>query len=330
MFHIHPNRSSLRKSFFAVVILLVSTATSPLSLGQEKAGFVFKPADTSLALVFQQMAGSLEHYGTPVPYLRHILAEHERIEALYYKKKGKKPRSYKPDWLTTEYIAKLEKNWAKLSPKLGLDGFARRSGKRINAAIDSENSFVIELCNAHQKQVFEKMVGRGKGNPNYAKFREEFLARLKSDSVIDHQARVEFALTASQSKAYRRFLAKPRIERSDFPALEKFYKNGYDNLTDLGKSRMSRRVWDGTRKKPPNPITEDQASYRRARAELKAIEKDMQAIFARLEKYLPEQDASQLKDWLQNVVDVSCEAAESEIRTAIAEWAFNDYARKGS
>ena len=303
------------------LLLLILTTAATNTWGQN---FRFKPADTSLALVFQQMARSLEHYGTPVPYLRHILAEHERIEALYYKKKGKKPRSYKPDWLTESYIAKLEKNWAKLSPKLGLDGFARRSGKRINAAIDSENSFVIELCNAHQKQVFEKMVGRDKGNPNYATFRDELLARLKSDSVIDHQIRVEFALTASQAKAYRRFLSKPHMERSDFPALNRFYKNGYDNLTDLGKSRMSRRVWDGTRKKPPNPITEDQASYRRARAELKAIEVDMQAIFAHLENILSKKDSDLVKKWLTAIQDELCRVAHSELEIAIVEWAIRD------
>ena len=286
--------------------------------------FRFKPASTSLTEVFTQMAQSLEQCGTPVPYLKHVAAEHQRIEALYRKKKGKEPRSYIPDWLTEEYIGKVERNWAKLAPKIGLETFARNSGKRINAAIDlKEGSFVIELCNVHQKQVFEKMVGRGKGEPNYAMFREEILARLESDSVTDHQVRVEHELTAEQAKSYRSFLEKPRFTKADFAVLDKFYANGYDQLSELGKARMSRRVWDGTRRQTSDPRKEDAAAFLKAKAELKAIESELQTSFRWLENHLTEKGASISKAWLESLLNAVGEAAHSEIEISVVEWVAN-------
>lgn len=40
---------------------------------------IFKPASTSLTSVYAQMAESLEHLGSPVPYLQHVLAEHQHL-----------------------------------------------------------------------------------------------------------------------------------------------------------------------------------------------------------------------------------------------------------
>lgn len=71
----------------------------------------FKPAQRDLTEVFLQIAGSLENYGSPVPYLQHMATEHLRIEALYQQKKGKAPRSYRPAYMTDAYLAKLAANW---------------------------------------------------------------------------------------------------------------------------------------------------------------------------------------------------------------------------
>ena len=95
----------------------------------------FKPARTDLTEIFLQIAGSLECYGSPEPYLRHMAKEHERIEALYLQKNGKAPTSYRPAYMTDDYINRLSKNWNLLSPKLGLEPFATRRLAVMNLAI---------------------------------------------------------------------------------------------------------------------------------------------------------------------------------------------------
>src|SRR5579862_5578741 len=69
----------------------------------------FKPAQRDLTEIFLQLAGSLEYYGSPEPYLRHVASEHKRIEALYRQKFGKNPTSFRPAYVDDAYIDGLAK-----------------------------------------------------------------------------------------------------------------------------------------------------------------------------------------------------------------------------
>ena len=87
---------------FVASLLLVCQTTSfaadrPEYLASFDPAKGFKPAQTDLTEIFLQIAGSLECYGSPEPYLRQMAKEHERIEALYLQKRGKAPTSYRPD-----------------------------------------------------------------------------------------------------------------------------------------------------------------------------------------------------------------------------------------
>ena len=76
--------------------------------------------------------------------------------------------------------------------------------------------------------------------------------------------------------------------------------------------------------KPPNPITQDQTNYRKARAELKAIENDLAKLFERLKSGLPARGAELSKQWLSNLLNITVEAAHSEIETAVMQWAISE------
>ena len=106
----------------------------------------FKPAQRSLTQVFLQMAGSFEHFGTPEPYLRHVMAEHTRIDAKYKLSIGKEV-SRRPQYITDAYLENLVATWKKLEPVLKLEGFCRESGRNMRYAIlGSWNKSVTELA----------------------------------------------------------------------------------------------------------------------------------------------------------------------------------------
>src|SRR5579862_1089149 len=118
----------------------------------------FKPAQRDLTEVFLQLAGSLEAYGSPEPYLRHVAAEHKRIEGLYQQKFGKVPKSFRPDYMTDEYIDHLCANWQLLSPKLGLEPYAREFGNDMREAIKGTRgtgTIIVDIFNQHQARVFD-------------------------------------------------------------------------------------------------------------------------------------------------------------------------------
>ena len=100
-------------ALFLAFILTCQTASFAADRSEYLASFDpakgFKPAQTDLTEIFLQIAGSLEYYGSPEPYLRHMAKEHERIEALYLQKNGKAPTSHRPAYMTDEYINHLSK-----------------------------------------------------------------------------------------------------------------------------------------------------------------------------------------------------------------------------
>ena len=136
----------------------------------------FKPAQTDLTEIFLQIAGSLECYGSPEPYLRHMAKEHERIEALYLQKRGKSPTSYRPAFMTGEYINRLSKNWNLLSPKLGLEPFAKEVGNTMRDAIKGTRgtgTIIVEIFNQHQARVFDEMTGKAAQDADFEALRSQ-------------------------------------------------------------------------------------------------------------------------------------------------------------
>ena len=300
-------------------IFLLTIAVA--SAGEEKAEFKFKPAQGSLAAVAKGLADGLEHHGSPVPYLRHVLSEHERIHAKYRDKMKREAAVTLPEWLNDDYIKKTERGWAKLSPAFELDQFSRKTGKRLNSAIAVRNGFLVEMLNAYQTQTFDMMTSNGKTG-DYSGLKSEILARLKSKSVIDHAVRVEIELSAEMAKLYREFMGLERFRKSDFSNLERFYsdKNGRDVLSDLGKNRMSRRVAAGTDHDIPGALTADRKHFAKVMEIVAPIEEDLQLIYRAADGGLPEEQATIVKSWIAKLIDEVAEAAHSELMVAILEW----------
>ena len=94
----------------------------------------FKPAPPNLTTIFLQLAGSLEHFGSPEPFIRHAIAEATSADALYERTKGK-PGFSRPTYLTDAYVDNLIAGWNKLSPALKLDGLCRTAGRNMRYAI---------------------------------------------------------------------------------------------------------------------------------------------------------------------------------------------------
>lgn len=203
----------------------------------------FKPAQTNLTEIFLQLAESLEHYGHPGPYLRHMKAEHQRIEAAYEAKFGKELVSCCPGYMTDEYVESLVANWDKLAPKLGLEQLAKDSGQRMRMAIngdDGKGTVAILIFNRHQDLVSE---GQKIG---FDQLRDEF-ARLIEEGEIPFLVERESELDDAGKNEYQALLEKRRFERTDFPALERFYDGPFDHLSEYGKSQISARTFAGTR-----------------------------------------------------------------------------------
>jgi hypothetical protein len=94
----------------------------------------FKPAQRDFTKIFLQLAGSLEHHGSPEPYIRHVIAEHERIAKKYKAATGKNTTA-RPKYLKDEFVENLLKNWNKLSTGLKLESLSRQSGRNMRLAI---------------------------------------------------------------------------------------------------------------------------------------------------------------------------------------------------
>ena len=154
----------------------------------------FKPAQRDLTEIFLQLAGSLEANGSPEPYLRHAAAEHIRIENFYRQKFGREPRSFRPAYLTDTYIDKLTANWNLLSPKLGLDAWAKEFGRFMRDAIKGtrgNGTIIIEIFNQHQTRVFDEMAGKAKQPADFEALRKELVRRLELDKKVVDENRYE-------------------------------------------------------------------------------------------------------------------------------------------
>jgi len=162
----------------------------------------FKPAQRDFTKIFLQLAGSLEHHGSPEPYIRHVMAEHERI-AKKYKSATGKDTTARPKYLTDQFVENLIGNWNKMNTGLKLEALSRDSGKNMRLAI--------------------------MGTWNLS--RPELLA-LESNLNKD-----ELALYAKYlSKPFFKKSDLPELDRffSD--------GGGWDKMTEIGRSQMTRRT----------------------------------------------------------------------------------------
>ena len=121
----------------------------------------FKPAQRDLTKVFLQFAASLENYGSPEPYFRHIAAEDERVEKLYLQATGKQT-SIRPNFLSDDNLDQFAKNWNHLAPKLGLENFAKQVGADIRTALivsDGTRTPLQSLVAQHQQSLYNHLTG---------------------------------------------------------------------------------------------------------------------------------------------------------------------------
>jgi hypothetical protein len=140
----------------------------------------FKPAQTNLTDIFLQIAGSLEHSGTPEPYLRHIQQEHARIAEVFTAQTGKAYPSRLPSHMTAEYVDRLIANWNLLSPKLKLDKLAKEAGRCTREGIRGTwdtGTIVVQIFNEHQKAVADEMASKSGQKTGF----EQLRSRLAND-----------------------------------------------------------------------------------------------------------------------------------------------------
>ena len=128
--------------------------------------------------------------------MRHVAAEHARIETLYRQKFGKAPKSYRPAYLDDAYIDSLAKNWNFLSPKLGLDPFAKEVGNDMREAIKGTRgtgTIIVDILNRHQTRVFDQIAGKGGQGADFESLRAELFTRLELNKASVSEGRYEVA-----------------------------------------------------------------------------------------------------------------------------------------
>lgn len=179
------------KTIFALLFGLILAGQAPILAGESPDFFQsfnptngFRPAQKNLTEIFLQIAGSLEFYGSPEAYLRHVVSEHKRIEAKYQQKYGKPPQSHCPAYMTDDYLARFAKNWNLLSPKIDLELFAKEVGHNMRLAIKGtrdSGTTVIEIFNEHQARVFDRMAQAGDQSAGFDLLKSNLVTRLKLD-----------------------------------------------------------------------------------------------------------------------------------------------------
>lgn len=205
MFHptARPLIKRYRHSLLATVItvlfcLLVgdSAADKPEHLASYNPGKGFKSAQRDLSEVFLQLAGSLEAHGSPEPYLRHIAAEHNRIEALYRVKFRKNPQSYRPEQITDAYLDRFTNNWKVLAGQLPLEPWAKEFGHLMRDALlgtRGTGTIIVKILNHHQQSVLDAMSGKGERAADFESLRTQLVRELELDKKTVDEGKYEVA-----------------------------------------------------------------------------------------------------------------------------------------
>lgn len=299
-------------SFVCLLMMAVSGSVSsqqaePLYTSFYNPNKGFKAAQTSLADIFLQLAGSMEHHGSPEPYLRHVLGEDGRIAKKYLATNDKEMASVLANYMTEEYIQKLAENWNKLSPRLKLDELARNMGRAIRLSLNGQNgeTSLILLLNHHQNIMVQ--------NDGLKSLCED-LVKVRNQGEATVMAEQETALSQSEQNLFKTFLEKPRFKKSDFQTLESFYRDGgpHDRLSENGKKLMSVRTWAGT--KSASIPTKD------AQQNLQVAWGLLDELYNKLEKAgTPIESLTEFKTWMTAVAENIGRAAQAEIRLAAIE-----------
>jgi hypothetical protein len=182
------------KTVLAFLITLGLTSVLPAENAPESLRFFdpskgFKSAQSNLTEAFLQAAASLEHFGSPEPYLRHMLAEHERIHKKAVAKFGDGTATTLPDSLTAERIEKLLANWNKLSPVLGLDSFARDVGQDVRLGIRGvwdKGTIAVTFLNEHQQKVIVDISNQGPHSVGFQQLKDQAVKELELDKAVLH------------------------------------------------------------------------------------------------------------------------------------------------
>jgi hypothetical protein len=172
---------------------LASVVAAPTSDSFFDSAKGFKPAQTDLTEIFLQIAKSLEFYGSPVPYLRHMKQEHARIEADYKQRTGKVPTSHCPPYMDDDYINQVSETWDKLSPKVGLIPMTKHIGDLMTDAIQGTRgtgTILVEIFNTHQAHVFDAMAGR-RESAGFDELQSQLIERLELDKAEVNEAQYE-------------------------------------------------------------------------------------------------------------------------------------------
>ena len=181
-------RAGISAAMIAVFCLFASAngAEKPEYLASFDPAKGFKPTQRDLTEVFLQIAGSLEYYGSPVPYMRHMQQEEVRIAALYERKYGHPSKALWPAYMTDEYLNRFAANWEILSPKLGLEPYTKEFGNTMRDAIlgtRGTGTTIVEIFNEHQSRVFNAMAGKGSRGADFESLRSELAKRLEWDAL---------------------------------------------------------------------------------------------------------------------------------------------------
>ncbi len=187
---------ALFMSLLNVVGMMARAAEKPEYLASFDPAKGFKPAQNDLTEIFLQIAGSLEYYGSPVPYMQHMQKEHTRVEALYLAKMGAAAKSYRPDYMTDAYLNRFAETWDTLSPKLGLSTLTKEIGNTMRDGITgtrNTGTLAVELFNEHQSRVAQAMQGKQVDGATYDALQTELFTRL--DLEKEHIDDSDYSIT---------------------------------------------------------------------------------------------------------------------------------------
>lgn len=203
----------------------------------------FKPAQRNLTEIYLQLAGSLEHFGTPEPYLTHIRKEHQRIEAAYLQKFGKQPKSRWPAYMTDDYLARSMANWNTLSPKLGLQPLTKDIGHSMRLAIKGtrdSGTILVGILSEHQKHVFDSMLKPNAEPVDFEALKTNLVVRLELGKSMVNEQKYELtrrdAVTFSLAIEDRVLKLNDRIDAALKPADAAKIKTALTNIfIDMGR-----------------------------------------------------------------------------------------------
>jgi hypothetical protein len=98
--------------------------------------------------------------------------------------------------MTDAYVEQFVANWNFLSPKLGLEPYAKEVGNDMREAIKGTRgtgTIIVDILNRHQAKVFEAMTGKEVQGADFESLRSELFIRLELDKPSVSEQRYEIA-----------------------------------------------------------------------------------------------------------------------------------------